>query len=65
MDGLNEQAITRHLDDYCREQTRIMNEVKGGSSDDKWITKELQVITAIINGLIKLRDIKKKKSDKL
>lgn len=65
MDGLNDQALNRHLDDFCREQTRLMNEVKSGTSDDKWIGKELQIITSILNGLIKLRDIRKKKSDKL
>lgn len=65
MDNLNDQSITRHLEDYCREQNRIMNEVKGGHSEDKFIMKELQVIGSIINGLIKLRDLKRKKADKM
>lgn len=65
MDNLNDQTLTQHLDNYCREQTRIMNEVKGGHTEDKFLTRELQVIGSIINGLIKLRDLKRKKADKM
>ena len=65
MDSLTDQTITRHLDEYCREQTRITNEVKGGVSEDKTLARELQLISGIINGLIKLRDLKRKRSDKL
>lgn len=62
MDSLNDQTISRHLEDYSKEQHRIMGEVKG-NGEAKGLARELQIVGSIIGGLIKLRELRRKKSE--
>lgn len=62
MDNLSSTTISRHLDDYIREQQRLMNELKT-SKEDGNVTKELSILTSLINNLVRLRTLKQKQSE--
>ena len=66
MDGIKENDLARYLEDFTKEQTKLMNELKQqkDEKEDREIQRELVVIQSIVNGVIKLRNIKRKKASK-
>jgi len=62
---ITEQSLNKIWEDFSKEQMRLMGDIKTGKdeAEEKDIHKQLTQINAIMMGLIRLRNIKKKKSD--
>jgi len=62
---ITEQSLNKMWEDFSKEQMRLMSDIKTGKDEgeEKDIHKQLTQINAIMMGLIRLRNIKKKKSD--
>jgi|TARA_R110000868_G_scaffold168421_2_gene403153 hypothetical protein len=67
MDNLSEHNLSKYFDDFSREQTRIMNELKGSkeADEEKDLTQALAIVQTITNNILKLRKLKKKQLNKL
>jgi hypothetical protein len=62
---ITEQSLNKMWEDFSKEQLRLMGDIKTGKEEgeEKDIHKQLTQINAIMMGLIRLRNLKKKKSD--
>lgn len=62
---ITEQYLNKIWEDFSKEQMRLMNDIKTGKDEgeEKDIHKQLTQINAIMMATIRLRNIKKKKSD--
>jgi len=64
---LTEQNLTRHYEDFSKEASRLMSELKNSKehNEEREMQKQLALVQTINNGIIKLRNMKKKANDKL
>lgn len=64
---MTEQNLSRHYEDFSKEASRLMNELKNSKehNEEREIQKQLSIVQTISTNIIKLRNIKKKAKDKL
>jgi|TARA_R110000868_G_scaffold87082_2_gene243776 hypothetical protein len=64
---MTEQNLSRHYEDFSKEASRLMNELKNSKehNEEREIQKQLTIVQSISTNIIKLRNIKKKAKDKL
>jgi hypothetical protein len=64
---MTEQNLSRHYEDFSKEASRLMNELKNSKehNEEREIQKQLGIVQTISTNIIKLRNIKKKAKDKL
>ena len=62
---ITEQHLNKIWEDFSKEQMRLMGDIKTGKDEgeEKDIHKQLTHINTIMMAVIRLRNIKKKKSD--
>jgi hypothetical protein len=67
MDTLNESYLNRCLDEFSREQMKIIGEMKNGgkeSKEERKVQQQLTLLNNITMNIMKLRNLKKKESEK-
>jgi|APGre2960657404_1045060.scaffolds.fasta_scaffold217643_2 hypothetical protein len=64
---MTEQNLSRHYEDFSKEASRLMNELKNSKehNEEREIQKQLTIVQSISTNIIRLRNIKKKAKDKL
>jgi hypothetical protein len=64
---MTEQNLSRHYEDFSKEASRLMNELKNSKehNEERDIQKQLTIVQSISTNIIRLRNIKKKAKDKL
>jgi len=64
---MTEQNLSRHYEDFSKETSRLMNELKNSKehNEEREIQKQLTIVQSISTNIIRLRNIKKKAKDKL
>jgi t-SNARE complex subunit (syntaxin) len=64
---MTEQNLTRHFEEFSKEASRLMNELKNAKEhkEESAIQKQLGLVQSINTHIIKLRNIKKKAKDTL
>lgn len=62
MNDITEQSLLKMYDDLQREQTKLMNDLKSGTSTikEKDLTKQISFINSICLNIIKLINLRKK-----
>jgi polyhydroxyalkanoate synthesis regulator protein len=58
---ITEQYLNKCFDDFSKEQMRLLNDMKGATSDDKdkEIQKQLTLLNGLVSGCLRLRNLKK------
>jgi hypothetical protein len=61
---LTEQYLESVYDCFLREQLRILQDVKSGSTEHKATSehKQISLLTSLLSGVLKLRDLKRKET---
>jgi t-SNARE complex subunit (syntaxin) len=64
---MTEQNLSRHYEDFSKEASRLLYELKNSKehNEEREIQKQLGIVQTISTNIIKLRNIKKKAKDKL
>lgn len=67
MDRLTNDKITRHLEEFSKERTELMRELKEATTTavEKPIRDKLVVVQAIEDKLLKLRTVIRKEQEKI
>jgi hypothetical protein len=61
---LTERYLEEMYDTLLREQLRILQDIKSGSSEHKATSehKQISLLTTLLSGVLKLRDLKRKET---
>jgi hypothetical protein len=59
---IDEAYLDRITEDFNREQTKLMNDIKNGVDEEKQkdITKQITILTSLMMAILRLRNLKKK-----
>jgi hypothetical protein len=60
---LDTQALNRLWDDLSQDQISLHNQIKNCEKDNNDLQKQLTLVNALMNNLVKLRNIRNKKLD--
>jgi hypothetical protein len=58
---LDTQALNRLWDDLSQDQISLHNQIKNSEKDNIDLQKQLTIVNALMNNLVKLRNIRNKK----
>lgn len=67
MDMFNENYLNRCWEEFSKEQMRLMGEMKNGNKEpkeDKVMQQQLTLLNNITMNIMRLRNLKKKESEK-
>jgi len=67
MDRLTNDKVTRYLDDFSRERTELMRELKEATTvaNEKPVRDKLMIVQAMEDKLLKLRTVIRKEQEKI
>lgn len=59
---IDEAYLDRITEDFNREQTKLMNDIKNAVDEEKQkdITKQITILTSLMMAILRLRNLKKK-----